>query len=85
MSRASYTITKVIPGATFLVDNDVGMSVTNDAEAVVAEVSKDRLDNRIFYRDTSGDWDELVHNRGTFLRFAGISPVTRNKYSSFFT
>lgn len=46
------------------------MSVTNDAESVVKIVASEYGNRRIFYRDTCGRWDELVHDNGRFLRFA---------------
>lgn len=71
--------------AVFLVDNnDNSMSVTNDAENVVAYVNASYPDARIFYKDTMGCWDELVHNRGTFLRFAGVAPATKVKFEKYF-
>lgn len=53
----------------FIVDNDVGMSITNDAEAVVEDVLRQYPDHRIIYRDTMGQWDELVHWNGKFSVF----------------
>jgi hypothetical protein len=48
------------------------MSVTNDAEYVVAEVVKQcgNKTARVIYRDSDGRWDELVHDNGVFVRFA---------------
>lgn len=47
-------------------------SVTNDAEKVVADVVQRHGNKQIFYRDTDGRWDELVHTDGVFERFAPI-------------
>lgn len=75
--RASFEIVSVAEDVITLRDLDGPVSVTNDAEAVVASVIewKGAFNNagrpyRIFYFDTSGDRDELVHDRGKFLRFA---------------
>ncbi len=84
MKTSSYGIVTVLPSAVFLVDYDHGKSVTNDAEGVVKHVVTEFPNRRIFYRDTMGCWDELVHIQGTFLRFAGISPVTKEKYKQHF-
>ncbi len=55
-------------GVVYLVDLDRGgPSVTNCAERVVAQVAADYPDHRIVYRDTTGRWDELVHD-GCSLR-----------------
>lgn len=69
----SYKIVKVTPRAVHLIDLDDGMSVTNDAENVVAEVFNAYPNRRIVYRDTMGCWDELVHNHGIFTGFAPIN------------
>jgi hypothetical protein len=58
---------------------DVGAacrSVTNDAEAVVAEVVERFGDHRIVYRDSDGVWDELAHYGTKFDHFIGIGAET---------
>lgn len=53
-------------------DLGIGLTVTNDAEAVVWNL-RDRLNRntRLFYYDSWGSLDELVHDgEGKFLRFA---------------
>ena len=72
--RAIYDIVEDIPEKP-LVIRDIGwrdhMSVTNDAEAVVEDLwNKGKLsDRRLFYYDSAGDLDELVHIDGSFIRF----------------
>lgn len=66
----SYTVRKEIPGAVWIVDNDDGRSVTNDAERVVAELVARFGNRRFFYRDTIGRWDELKHDGRAFVGFA---------------
>lgn len=80
MLRASYTVERVsadlITGhmdIVFIVDNDVGMSITNDAENVVIDVLAKYPDHRIIYRDTDGRWDELLHWGGKFVGFKPYS------------
>lgn len=49
------------------------MTITNDAEGVVAELWKLGLlksHQRLFYYDSGGDLDELLHQDGTFTGFA---------------
>jgi hypothetical protein len=59
------------PGIIFIRDLNLGrMSVTNDAEAVVMEINLAFPGKRVVYRDTDGMWDELVHDKGVFKRFA---------------
>lgn len=62
---------------TRLVIRDIGHNqgcptVTNDADAVVAALHRDGLGTRrLFYYDSMGQLDELVHDgEGRFLRFA---------------
>ena len=83
LQRASYTIMKVVaPGGhtvvgeqtitgpiVWIADENVGKSVTNDAERVVAELSVRYPGYRIIYRDTDGKWDELLHKDGVFIDF----------------
>jgi hypothetical protein len=48
------------------------MSVTNDAEAVVQDILlRGYLRSRILYRDSAGQWDELLHNG---IEFTGFGP-----------
>lgn len=68
---------RLVNGATILVidqydDSSPTMSVTNDAEAVVAHVVGHYGDHRIAYRDTDGRWDELRHQAGVFRGFAPL-------------
>lgn len=49
--------------------NDGAMSVTNDAEAVVAWANRLYPNRRIFAKDTEGCWDELLHENGVFKGF----------------
>lgn len=69
MARAQYMRVATTNEIVWLVDRDSGMSVTNDAEAVVAEVHALCPGRRIIYRDTDGNWDELVHKDGVFVGF----------------
>jgi hypothetical protein len=80
--NAVYTITKVTDVCVILKDDfnpeNPTKSVTNDAERVTAEVNRLHPAKRIFYYDTEGALDELVHDKGKFIRFApfdNIRPV----------
>ena len=82
MARARYSAR--LEGELILVldlysDADPTMSVTNDAETVVRECVADHGNYRIVYRDTEGQWDELVHVDGTFRSFAPIDEGTRRE------
>lgn len=70
--RSDFLVRRVTDDAVWLVDNQgihKRVSVTNDAEAVVAHVDRHFPGRRIFYRDTMGNWDELVHDRAKFIGF----------------
>lgn len=49
------------------------MSVTNDADFVVATVFKVHGDLPIIYRDTDGQWDELRHREGYFACYRALN------------
>lgn len=67
MARADYEVVEVLEDAVFVVDRDRGgMSVTNDAQAVVDEVLARHPCRRIVYRDSRGRWDKLCHDGGVF-------------------
>lgn len=68
--RADFHQIKATDTKVFIVDCDGQMSVTNDAEAVVAYVNAWHPGKRIIYRDTMGQWDELKHTNGRFDGFA---------------
>jgi hypothetical protein len=79
--RARYSIVKIERTKrnwTIIAISDDGgnaghMSVTNDAEAVVADMHRQRPlrpNDRIVYCDTDGRWDELRHSHGRFTEIA---------------
>lgn len=50
---------------------DQRLTITNDAEFVVAKMKSLGLGSRrLFYYDSDGQLDELVHDNGRFVRFA---------------
>jgi len=69
--RASITIQTVDHRTkrVWVTDNDGRVSVTNDAEAVVKYINHSYPNYRIIYRDTMGNWDELLHVNGDFTGF----------------
>jgi len=72
--KADFTEVHYTDDKVFIVDNNSGqMSVTNDAEAVVAYVNACHPGKRIIYRDTMGFWDELKHTNGRFDDFAAYN------------
>lgn len=82
LPRASFA-TRWVPGAALLTDHDGSVSITNDAEAVVAHVLPQlkAQSDRILYKDTDGNWDELKHNGQEFTGFAPISDADRLNFN----
>lgn len=65
---------------------DVGgsrRSITNDAEAVVADVAlmmgDDLTGKRIIYRDTMQRWDGLAHRGDRFIGFVSLNETDRGR------
>lgn len=77
--RASVVRECILQGVLVLRDLDAGMSVTNDAEAVVAwAMSLPDWDHSrpIVYRDTMGRYDALAHRGGQFTGYIALSGST---------
>lgn len=79
-ARVSYDLDASVPGAVLLVDRCLPgtMTITNAAEVVIAELAAAGLlaGRQVFYRDTEGRWDELLHDGGAFLGFKPWSTLT---------
>ncbi len=73
MLKSAFSIIKWDAGAIWISDNNVGMSITNDAENVCDYMHINYPGRRIFYRDTMGNWDELVHFCGQFTEFRPLT------------
>ena len=73
MFRARYTA-RCEDGAIVVEDRDLGRSVTNDAENVIADLRERGFDLSVpvIYRDTTGRYDGLTVRAG---RFAGFYPL----------
>lgn len=70
--RSRFTVNQVTDTAIYITDDceqHQCMSVTNDAEQVTEFLYKNFGDKQIFYKDTEGYWDELVHDKGRFITF----------------
>lgn len=80
--RSCYSIGHVNDLFILIVDRDRGRSVTNDAVNIVPELDKvlNGLGNRtIFYKDSQGRFDEILHTGGLFDGFAPCSPGQQEK------
>ena len=72
MSRpAAFSVVHMTDAKIFIEDLclPLCLSVTNDAENVVEQVSKAAPGRRIIYKDSEGNWDELLHDNGFFTGF----------------
>jgi hypothetical protein len=79
-SHANFRVVSETDEFVFIEDLDLGnISVTNDAEYVVQTIlSAHGNRHRIIYKDSEGQWDELVHDGNQFVDFApykGPTPV----------
>lgn len=83
--RASFRIAEATDTLVLLVDRNQGMSVTNDAEAVVAWLGEHLAggigQRRVFYRDTEGRFDKLVLEKSG--AFAGLKPGSQAQQAHF--
>jgi len=70
MTRANYVVAR---NGRFLEVRDLNgpVSVTNDAEAVIIELSRTHpvSDLTVIYEDTAGQWDQLLVRNGRFGGF----------------
>ena len=75
---ASFTV-ELVDGVICIVDLDDGPSVTNSAEAVIADVGRQGFDLSlpVIYRDTMGVWDRLLVSGGKFSGFASVNETDR--------
>ena len=73
VERVTYDPSHVSIGIVYIRDENTGMSITNDAEAVVADVLSKYPNHRIIYRNTDGTRDELLHRHGKFTGFKMFS------------
>lgn len=70
-----------MPEVVLLVEDLGRMSVTNDADNVVALLwqQPETTGRRYYYRDSEGDWAELIHIAGTFTGFKFIGSMELEK------
>lgn len=77
--RAAFAIADTSENDIVIVDLDGPVSVTNNAEAVVAFLHRilpgGLNEKQLFYRDTQGRFDELKVKNGAFDGFAPCSPA----------
>jgi hypothetical protein len=74
MRDAAFIIEQETPEYIFILGVgpwDKHLTVTNAAESVIETLAKDHVlgDYRVFYRDSEGQIDELLHTSGKFIGF----------------
>lgn len=74
---ANYIIERDRPG--YLLIRDMGpwdqhRTITNDAESVVEELAPGLGDRKLFYIDTQGNTDRILHKDGKFIDFTFEQP-----------
>jgi hypothetical protein len=69
-NHAAFYVVDMTDDKLFIVDLELGKTITNDAEAVCRQCQKLAPGHRIIYRDTDRNWDELQHINGEFIGFA---------------
>lgn len=68
--NSDFKIISVLPDKIFLEDLNLGrMSVTNDADDVCERIARQHPGRRIIYKDSEGQWDEMIHAYGKFKSF----------------
>jgi hypothetical protein len=75
MNQSSFEVVLANQQVVAIRDLDAGRSVTNDAERVVSVLHREGMlrSQRLLYRDTMGDWDELLHDgKGRFTGFQSV-------------
>jgi hypothetical protein len=83
--HAEFTVLEVTDEYVYIKDNGgPAKSITNDAEWVVEQLRKEYglSKRRVFYKDTSGEIDELVHVNGVFKDFAPCKNREEFKWES---
>lgn len=78
--RAVYHIHQILEDEVLIFDDydpqNPTMSVTNDVEAVLWDLKmRGYLRPKVFYKDTEGQIDEIVHDNGKFVSF---KPLRQN-------
>jgi hypothetical protein len=74
MAHAAFTIEKEMPDYIFILDTgpwDQHRTITNDPEWVIETLANDHAlgDRRLFYKDSEGQIDELLHAAGRFTGY----------------
>lgn len=87
MYGADYSIVTQTDAFVLIMDDDLGgVSITNDAESVVGRVDRSvgGLGSRhLYYVDSSGEIDELLHRDAGFIGFNACTEEQKEKLAMF--
>jgi len=83
--RAEYDIVYIDDSKVYLIDLDLGSkSITNDAELVYEDIQKQFPGKRVIYKDSMGQWDEIVLEEYTVRdQFCSEEPWFHSKTIAF--
>lgn len=83
--RCVFTIVEVNDLFILLIDNDIGRSVTNDAEAVIDWINSCITggigERKVYYRDTADRFDQLLVSNGRFNGFLACSESQQDQFA----
>ncbi len=80
--QCTFSVQFVNADSVIIHDENVGMSVTNDAEAVVRNLYAAHVleDRELIYRDSAGRYDQLKHDgRGNFTGFRPLDELAQRR------
>lgn len=84
MAKIKYQIIRITDTLVLLKDLDQGATITNYPSETLNHLSQNRSikGKRIFYRDTVGRYDEIVHDRGVFRCFRPGTPAQQSFFDA---
>jgi len=89
VTTSAFTIEELNDCYILIVDEDIGETITNDVENVIARlerycqaIGKGGIgDRRVYYRDTLGRYDEILVKNGAFSDFGPCSPYQQKWFA----
>jgi hypothetical protein len=84
MSKIQYQIIRITDTLVLIRDLNQGASITNYPSETLNHLSQRHSIKwkRIFYRDTIGRFDQIVHNNGIFVCFRPGSPAQQSFFDA---
>lgn len=90
MNTSKFSVAHLDANKVIIVDVGIGLSITNDAENVVERLeaylqeggSGGIQGRKVYYRDTNGDFDEMLTENGEFKGFKFCTEDQQGKFKS---